>query len=513
MSQESSGSESKPLARPWKAAFASAFLPGAGQMMAGARRRGWILIGVDLGLIALLAFKFHDPVAILTAAVEPGTLMMFMYANFALLMFRLWAADDAYRIARKSIDGETSKSGMGAAKIIALGAALRILLVAPHLVFGYYDMIHYNLLTTVFRTTTTQATTTTTVVDGPTTSTIPGETTITTPTTLVTGPAIWDGLERLNILLLGGDYGVGRTGLRTDTMITVSIDPESGDVAMFSVPRNWTYAPLPEGMGVWSCNCYPELMNELWVAGERYPNAFPGPGTPSENAVKGVNSAFLGIPIHYYALVNLDGFVDVIDAIGGIDIYIPERVVDNEYPHEDGTVERVVFEVGMQHLDGHHALAYGRTRRQDSDYGRMGRQRCVLEAALDQIEPLDVIVNYQKFTDVIKESMYTDIPIDALPQFVELLPKIKRDQIVSIAFIPPTYHLSYRPDDKPGRIPNIDLVHEHVQMILDDPLGAIEALGLQPLDDACGPPPPTTTTTTTAPTSTSTSGTSGVTSP
>lgn len=71
-------------------------------------------------------------------------------------------------------------------------------------------------------------------------------------------------------------------------MITISIDPVSGDTAMFSVPRNWTQSPLPEGMGVWDCNCYPELINELWVAGEQYPDAFPGPSdNPSVNAVKG----------------------------------------------------------------------------------------------------------------------------------------------------------------------------------------------------------------------------------
>jgi LCP family protein required for cell wall assembly len=485
MSQQHPRPASNRPARPLLAAFASAVVPGTGQMLAGDTRRGWMLVGIDAGLIAILLVFFNDRVDVLTAAVEPSSLALLMILNIALLGYRVWAADDAYRTARRAAGGYGGVSGT---TVIAAGVVLGAVLLAPHVVFGYYDLVQYNLLTSVFGGNEAQnsTTTTTTTGNGPTSSTLPGETTTTSETTVVAGPQIWNGLDRLNILLLGGDFGAGRTGVRTDTMITVSIDPESGDVAMFSVPRNWTYAPLPDGMGIWDCNCYPELMNELWVAGEQHPEAFPGTGTPSENAVKGINSAFLGIPIHYYALVNLDGFVDIIDSIGGVDIYVPEQVIDEEYPHEDGTVERIQIDAGTQHLDGHLALAYARTRHQDSDYFRMNRQRCVLEAVLDQTEPTDLILNFQTIADVIKRSMQTDIPLDALPELVKLLPNIDRDEILSIAFIPPEYHLSFRPDGKPGRVPNVDLVQEHVRLIIDDPARAIQELGLDTLDDTCG---------------------------
>ena len=282
---------------------------------------------------------------------------------------------------------------------------------------------------------------------------------------------------------------MGRRGIRTDTMIVVSIDPDTGETAMFSVPRNWTYVPLPDGMGIWDCNCYPELINELWIMGERYPDAFPGPQEPSVNAVKGVISEFLGIPIHYYALVNLDGFVDIIDALGGVEIYVPERIVDNEYPNLDGTIGKLVIEPGLHEMDGELALAYARTRHQDSDYFRMNRQRCVLEALLEQLEPTELLVNFGRLAEVIEENVTTDIPLEALPQLVELLPKIDRDRIVSVRFIPPTYHLKFRDDGKPGRVPNIDLVHEHVQLVLADPERAITELGLDDLDDVCPKPP------------------------
>jgi anionic cell wall polymer biosynthesis LytR-Cps2A-Psr (LCP) family protein len=187
-------------------------------------------------------------------------------------------------------------------------------------------------------------------------------------------------------------------------------------------------------------------------------------------------------------MVNLDGFVDVVDSLGGVDIYVPEQVIDEDYPHEDGTVERIEIDAGLQHLNGHLALAYARTRHQDSDYFRMNRQRCVIEAVMEQTEPTDLILNFGSLADVIKRSVTTDIPLDALPDLVELLPDIDRDAIVSIRFIPPDYHLKYRDDGKPGRIANTDLVQEHVQLVIEDPERAVVELGLENLDDVCAEP-------------------------
>lgn len=478
-------------ARPFLAAFASAIVPGTGQLIAGERRRGWTLIAVDVAIVATLLFFFNDKVDVLTAFVEPSSMALLMIVNIALLGYRVWAADDAYR----AVKAQQRRSTGSSFAVVATTAVLTIVLLTPHVVFGYYDLVQYSLITSVFgddEPTTTVAATGTTQPGTTNGTSAQGGTETTTTTLSESTPALWDGLDRLNILLLGGDFGVGRTGVRTDTMITVSIDPATGEAAMFSVPRNWTYSPLPEGMGRWDCDCYPELINELWIAGERWPEAFPGPGTPSENAVKGGISAFLGIPIHYYALVNLDGFVDIIDALGGVEIYVPERIVDNEYPHEDGTVEQIVIEQGTQTLDGHLALAYARTRRQDSDYFRMNRQRCVLEAVLEQANPADLLLNFGRLADVVKRSVTTDIPLSALPELVELLPDIDRDAIVSVRFIPSDdpakdYTLGFRPDGQPGRVPNIELVHEHVDLVLSDPDRAVVELGLNTLEDTCGP--------------------------
>jgi LCP family protein required for cell wall assembly len=309
----------------------------------------------------------------------------------------------------------------------------------------------------------------------------------TTTTTQPAAPALWDGLDRLNILLLGGDAGAGRTGIRTDTMIVVSIDPATGDVAMFGIPRNWSRVPLPAGMGVWDCNCFPRLLNDLYIAGSEYPDAFPGPGTPGENAIKAGIGELLGIPIHYYALVTLDGFVGIVDALGGVDIDVPFRIVDETYPHEDGvTIEYVDILPGPQHLDGHLALAYVRARRHADDYARMGRQRCVLDAVLEQSDPAELLLAYPRIAGVLEETLQTDIPLSRIPDLIDLLPVVDLDSIVSVRFIPPTYLAEVT--DEGRQLPNVDLIHHDVQLVLDStPEEAIAALGIEPLGDACTP--------------------------
>jgi len=488
----SSSDHRSPLT-PFIAAGLSAIVPGAGHVVARNARRARLLFLIDVVLLGALAFAFRDKVAILTAWIRPTSLALMMIGNIAMLGYRVWAADDAYRLAKARLPADTKPSG---AALFGGGAVIAFLLLAPHVAFGYVDVVQYDLITSVFgtstsaavaepaETTTTQAAPPVTNASGQTVTTVPASTTIPTSS----GPLLWDGLERLNILLIGGDFGKGRTGIRTDTMITISIDPVTGDAAMFSVPRNWTQAPLPEGMGIWDCDCYPELINELWVAGERYPDAFPGPGTPSENAVKGVISEFLGIPIQYYAMVNLDGFVDIVDALGGVKIYVPSPVVDDKYPREDGTYELIDIQTGWQKFDGHLALAYSRSRNQDSDYFRMNRQRCVIEAMLEQANPTSLLLNFGKLADVIKRTVSTDIPIETLPALVELIPDIDLESVVSVRFIPPEYHLKFRDDGKPGRVANIDLVREHVKLVIEDPARAVAELGLEQLGDVCAAP-------------------------
>ncbi len=457
----------------------SAVVPGAGQAYAGRVRRGLTLLGVDAVLVTLAVIFTLDRLGVVKAAFKPRFLAALMLGNIVLLGYRIWAADDAYRCADPGATGDRR----GTRRVGAVPAGLLVLLLLiPHAAIAYYDLVQYRLITTVFadeETTTSTSTTAAAAVDA-------GLGTTTT-TTEPPAPALWDGLDRLNILLLGGDAGPGRTGIRTDTMIVVSIDPTSGNVAMFGIPRNWAQVPLPDGMGVWDCHCFPRLLNDLYIAGSEYPDAFPGPGTPEENAIKAGIGELLGIPIHYYALVTLDGFIGIVDALGGVDIDVPFRIVDETYPNEDGvSTEYIDILPGPQHLDGHLALAYVRARRHADDYARMGRQRCVLDAVLAQSDPAEMLLAYPRIAGVLEDTLQTDIPLRRIPDLIDLLPVVDLDSIVSVRFIPPTYLAEVTADGR--QVPNVDLIREHVQLVLDStPEEAIAALGIEPLGDACTP--------------------------
>lgn len=464
------------------AALLSSLLPGWGHAYLGATPAAYRFFVVDFMLLAgavLVVSQFR--VEAIKLGVSPDALIMLMVANIALLIYRGWAVGDAYRRA----PGSNHKGVAGISMVLALG-----LLVVPHLVLGVGAWSQYDLITTIFApppvavdstTTSTMPPSTTTTTSGSSTTT-PGSTSTTStvpPTTTTTQPPVWSGMERLNIVLLGADAGAGRRGVRTDTTIVVSIDPASGEIAMISVPRNLSNVPLPKGMGTWDCNCFPDLLTHLYDAAERNPGAFPGPNEPWFNAIKGALGELLQMPIHYYAMVTLDGFVGVVDALGGVTIDVPKAIVDATYPHENGSTVRVEIPAGRQHLDGHLALAYARIRRSSDDFARMHRQRCVLGAVVEQTNPLEVVLNFPRLADAIKTSVTTDIPQDRLGDFVDLLPKLSSDRMATMRI-----DRSYQVASPPGRAYyNIDRIRREADLMLSDPESARAQFGS--LDAAC----------------------------
>jgi LCP family protein required for cell wall assembly len=473
---------------PWIAAAASAVLPGGGQLYAGKTRRAVALFSVDAGLliVALLAVVNEREVAKLLT--DQRWLTWFMVTNLALLGYRLWAADDAYRAASQATHDETGPARRNLGASAAVLVALLIVLVTPHAVFAYYDIVTYSALDIFAEEDVAAPTVTTTSVrPAPTGTAGNGGTTPDATTTTIpraTGPAIWDGLERLNILLLGGDAGFGRTGIRTDTMIVVSIDPETGDTAMFSIPRNYASAPLPEGMGIWDCNCFPQLLTDLYYVAASYPEAFPGPGEPGVNAIKAAMGELFGIEIHYYALVTLDGFVGIVDALGGVDIDVPVAIIDETYPHEDGvTIEDVEIPPGRQHLDGHLALAYARMRRHANDFARMNRQRCVLEAVLEQSSPTELLASYGRIVGVLKDHLSTDIPQRRLADFIDLLPKVNTERVLTMRITSEDYLAGF--DASGQNIYDAERIRADALLILTSPETAAAQLGIGSLDETC----------------------------
>jgi len=495
----------------------SAIIPGLGHIYAGWRRRGWIFIAITALVVVPVAvlgvFVFF--VSGLSLAVtlsrpffeHPALLLVLLSANAVLLAFRVAVVIDAYLVARPVARRGAVAAGAGAAVALAM-AVILVGTAVPHVWAGRRNLLLYDLLTYDFVTDPGQASVPqTTTTTGTTGTTVPGETSTTTAptTTSSTLPDAFADGDRVNVLLLGGDAGVGRSGIRTDTMIVLSVDPVTGWTAMFGIPRNLIHVPIPPdspAFGAYDCDggCFPQIANEIYQSGLQRPDLFPGGPNSGGNAAKQILGYLLGIDIDYFALVDLDGFITMIDAVGGVDINVLDRIYDENYPNPDGTITTIVIDPGVHHMDGEHALQYARVRHgvEGSDLGRMSHQRCVLEALARQADPLTLIQQLPTFVPAIEESVVTDIPVADLPDFAELAAKVNTEEIVSIRFMydAPEFagtSTSYIADFWPGGwpIPDRDFIAQTVQTALSlPPLEAIETLHLQPLEEVCGPTQP-----------------------
>lgn len=216
---------------PATAAALSAIVPGLGQFVVGRRRRGLLLAGVALVLTAVsIAFVVTNRSEVALWWFRPTALRWMLVGNGVVFALRVAAAVDAWIVTSGS-----DRPVAGATLVLIAVAAL----VAPHWFFAERDLAAAELLT-IFPTTTSTTTTTTTTTSSPSSTLADGSTTSTSTTTTTTTrppppPRLWDGVGRLNIALLGGDAGIGRRGVRTDTLMVISIDPDSGNVGLFQV--------------------------------------------------------------------------------------------------------------------------------------------------------------------------------------------------------------------------------------------------------------------------------------
>ena len=252
----------------------------------------------------------------------------------------------------------------------------------------------------------------------------------------------WGDDGRFDLLLIGSDAGSGRWSRRTDVMLLVEVDVETGKIAMVGVPRNLQNAPYPPGPArdASACGCQPGLINEMYVeATGRNPGLWPGKGAVKGiGAVRSVVSTLTGRPIDAVLIVDLVGVIRVVDAMGGVDIDVPEAVVDDSYPDPGHGKIKLRIEAGKQHFDGREALAYARTRHMDSDYGRMERQQNLLLAIRKQLGP-GMILNAPALFGAAKGTAWTDLPREALPALVELFGRTADAKVKQLRIVPPSY--------------------------------------------------------------------------
>lgn len=241
----------------------------------------------------------------------------------------------------------------------------------------------------------------------------------------------WADQPRVNILLLGSDAGSDRIGVRTDSMMVASIDTETGNAVLFGLPRNLEKAPIPSSNPL--SKLYPHgydcgdecLLNGIWTLATEHADLFPGDDNPGLTSTRDVIGDILGLQIDRSLVVDLRGFQALVNAMGGVDINVKERLCVG-CKNVNG---RIVFtggkenwiEPGFQHLDGYHALWYARSRAGSDDFSRMRRQRCVTGAILNQANPTELLRNYPALAEVVKNNVTVDIPTSELPAWAELI--------------------------------------------------------------------------------------------
>jgi LCP family protein required for cell wall assembly len=240
--------------------------------------------------------------------------------------------------------------------------------------------------------------------------------------------------------LIGADAGPGRFSQRTDTMNILSVEVSTGRAALFGVPRNLINVPLPDGPAeAFDCGCFPDLLTGLWRYAAEHPETFPG--ADDERGYRAVQEAIAkltGLEIDGQVVVTLGGFVRLVDALGGLDMTTRDSIYDARYPDPLSTHNVELFIArGFHHFDGWHALAYARSRHQDNDYNRMNRQQEVLLALRQQLDPCTLVPRIPELLDIARDSLWTNIPLDRLPDLFEIGARVHPGSIATYQFWPP----------------------------------------------------------------------------
>ena len=262
---------------------------------------------------------------------------------------------------------------------------------------------------------------------------------------------------RYNVLLLGGDSGAGRWGLRPDSMTVASIDAETGRTVLVSLPRNMKNFPFARGSVM--REQFPDGFDSDYLngvstwAGDNT-ELFPDSQNPGVDATVSAIEGITGLKINYWAMVNLKGFKDLVDAVGGVTLNVRQPIpVGGLGSNVTGYVKP-----GVRKLDGHETLWFARARDDSDDYSRMARQKCVMGAMLQQVSPQDAVRNFADIADASSAMVSTNIPSGEFSRFVQLALKARGQKVSTLSLVPPMINTGN---------PDIKLVRHKVTQAID----------------------------------------------
>ena len=378
-------------------------VPGSAQLVAGNRKVGQVALRIWLSLVGLLA------VTLLAVVVDRGLLISMGTNTSLLLLVRLvltaaaigWAAllVDAWRL------GQPLTLGMNHRRAVVGVNGMMCFAVAGVLLFGAHIVgVQRDLLIALSG-------------HGGDTSANAG---------------------RYNVLLMGGDSGAGRWGLRPDSMTIASIDEDTGRTVLIGLPRNMANFPFAKGSVMreqfpdgFDCDgCY---LNGVSTWAQDNPELFPDSDNPGVDATVSAIEGITGLKINYWAMVNLAGFKGLVDAVGGVTLNVRSPIPVGGL----GDDVTGYIEPGVRKLDGHDTLWYARAREGSDDYSRMARQKCVMNAMLEQVSPQSVVTNFADLAQASSEMISTNVPTSEFDTFVNLALKARKEKVSTLSLVPP----------------------------------------------------------------------------
>ncbi|MEO6509903.1 MAG: LCP family protein, partial [Nocardioides sp.] len=251
---------------------------------------------------------------------------------------------------------------------------------------------------------------------------------------------------RFNVLLLGGDSGAGRWGLRPDSMTIASIDEETGRTVLVGLPRNMADFPFAKGSVMAKqfpkgFNCEGCYLNGVSTWAQDHTALFGKSKTPGVDATIMGIEGITGLKINYWSMVNLEGFRDLVDAVGGVTLHVRQPIPVGGL----GSDVTGYIQPGMRKLDGHDVLWFSRARDGSDDYSRMARQKCVMGAMLKQISPQTALTNFEAIANASSAMISTNIPASEVDRFIALALKARSQKVSTVSLVPPMV-ITARPD-------------------------------------------------------------------
>jgi polyisoprenyl-teichoic acid--peptidoglycan teichoic acid transferase len=264
---------------------------------------------------------------------------------------------------------------------------------------------------------------------------------------------------RYNVLLLGGDSGADRWGLRPDSLTVASIDADTGKTILFGLPRNMMDFPFAKGSVMAgqfpsTYDCSTCELNSLATWAGDHKSLFKGYADPGVEATMEGVEGITGLKINYYAMVNLQGFRNMVQAVGGLTLNVRDRIPIGGV---GGPVTGHI-EPGVHRLNGYQTLWFARSRESADDYSRMARQKCVMNAMLQQLSPATVVTKFESIAKASEKLVTTDLPASELGRFAELAMKARSQPVRTVSFVPPAVSTSH---------PDIDKIQAMVRSAVD----------------------------------------------